>query len=64
MLQTIGNCGARGAHCVCSLPPHHDGPHKCTNLTLWDATPCGGRWTGDYEGDDFEIVALPGSGTE
>lgn len=63
MLPTIGHCGARGAHCVCSLPPHHDGPHRCTDLTLWE-TECGVRWTGDHHGDDYEIVALSGSGTE
>ena len=46
--ELIGYCGAHGAHCVCSRPPGHDGPHRCTDRTLWE-----GCFTGPApQGDD------------
>jgi hypothetical protein len=46
-------CGATAAQCICDEPPGHDSPHLCK---------CTGSWLGEFDGDDFEVIALPDPG--
>ena len=43
-------CGAEAEKCVCTRTDC-DGEHHCQ---------CGGKWRGDINGNDFEIVSFPG----
>lgn len=49
-VQGVALCPATASACRCRETAGHEPPHAC---------PCGGKWTGDFDTDDFECVALP-----